>query len=60
MTEAEVSKFLSLTKVFSQCSVHLKILSFVRRLLNGLDITLKSLINLLQKPACPKKDLTCL
>ena len=47
MIEAEVSKFLSLTKASSQCLVHLKILSFVRRLHNGLDITLKSLMNLL-------------
>jgi hypothetical protein len=47
MTGAEVSKFLSLTKASSQYSVHSKILSFVRRLLRGLNITLKSLMNLL-------------
>jgi hypothetical protein len=47
MTGVEVSKFLSLTKAYSQCLVHSKILSFVRMLLKGLDITLKSLMNLL-------------
>jgi len=47
MTGAEVSKFLNLTKAYSQCSFHSKISSFVRRLLNGLDITLKSLMDLL-------------
>jgi len=60
MTGAEINKFLSLTKASSQCSVHSKILSFVRRLLKGLDITLKYLMNLLLKPACPKNDLTSL
>jgi len=43
MIGAEVSKFLTLIKVSSQCSVHSKTLSFVRRLHNDLDITLKSL-----------------
>ena len=52
MIVAEVSKLLSLTKAFSYCSVHSKIFSFVRRLHNGLDITLKL--------ACPKNDLTSL
>jgi len=60
MTGAEVSKFLSLTKASSHCVVHSKTFSFVRRLHNGLDMTLKSLMNLLLKPACPKNDLTSL
>jgi hypothetical protein len=47
MIGVEVSKFLSLTKASSQCSVHSKTISFVRRLHNDLDITLKSLMNLL-------------
>jgi hypothetical protein len=47
MLGAEVSKFLSLTKASSQSSVYLKTISFVRRLHNGLDMTLKSLMNLL-------------
>ena len=60
MTRTKISKFLSLTKASSQCSVHSKTLSFVRRLHNGLDIILKSLINLLIKPTCPKNYLTSL
>ena len=47
MTGAEVSKFLSLIKVFLYCSVYLKIFFFVRRLYNGLDIILKFLMNFL-------------
>jgi hypothetical protein len=60
MTGAEVSKFLSLTKASSQCSIHSKTISFVRRLHNGLDMKLKYLMNLLYKPTCPKNDLTSL
>jgi hypothetical protein len=44
MTGIKVNKFLSLTKAYSQYPFHSKTLSFVH---NGLDITLKSLINLL-------------
>jgi len=47
MTRAEGSKFLSLTQASSQCSVHSKTLFFVRRSHKDLDITLKSLMNLL-------------
>ena len=47
MTGAEVSKFLSLIKVFLYCSVYLNKLFFVRRLFKGLDIILKFLMNFL-------------
>ena len=58
MIGAEMRMFLSLTKAFPQLFLHSKSMSFYKRLHNDLDIALKSLINLLKKPACLRNDLT--
>jgi len=56
MISAEMSSFLSFSQAIRHPLSKVKGTYLTKRLVKGLAILLKSLINLLENPTCPKKD----